>query len=162
MKGEPTISKKILVSKSSLETQRIGKRLAARLEKGDVLALVGELGSGKTTFVKGLAEGLGISSDHVNSPSFVICQEYDGRLPLYHFDLHRMTGKTDLQRLETEVGLGDYLEGDGISVIEWANHAESLLPAEYLRINFFLKPNDSRELSFEPKGKRYQERLGTV
>ena len=124
-----------------------------------MVALVGELGTGKTTFVKGLAEGLGISSEWVNSPSFVICQEYKGRIPLYHFDLHRMTGETDLQRLEIEVGLGDYLGGDGVSVIEWANRAESLLPPEYLEIQFAITPDDSRELSLRPKGKRYQAKL---
>ena len=118
-----------------------------------MLALVGELGSGKTTFVKGLAEGLDIPPDSVNSPSFVICQEYRGRLPLYHFDLHRMTGETDLKRLEIEVGLAEYLEGDGVTVIEWANHAEGLLPQDYLEIHFQMKDNGSRELSFHPKGK---------
>ena len=118
-----------------------------------MVALVGDLGSGKTTFVKGLAEGLDIPPDSVNSPSFVICQEYPGRLPLYHFDLHRMTGETDLQRLEIEVGLAEYLEGDGVAVIEWANHAEGLLPRDYLEIHFQMKGNGSRELSFHPKGK---------
>ncbi len=162
MKGDTTISKKILVSKSPLETQRIGKKLAARLEKGDVLALVGDLGSGKTTFVKGLAEGLGISSDQVNSPSFVICQEYEGHLPLYHFDLHRMTGETDLQRLEIEVGLGEYLDGDGVTAIEWANRASSLLPSEYLEVLFRITSDGSRELSFEPKGKRYQRKVNQL
>ena len=127
--------------------------MARRLERGDLIALIGELGCGKTTFVKGIAEGLGISPDSVNSPSFVICQEYPGRFPLYHFDLHRMTGETDLQRLEIEVGLAEYLEGDGVAVIEWANHAEGLLPQDYLEIHFQMKDNGSRELSFHPKGK---------
>ena len=129
------------------------------MEKGDVVALLGELGSGKTTFVKGVAEGLGISSEHVNSPSFVICQEYKGRIPLYHFDLHRMTGETDLQRLEIEVGLGDYLDGDGVAVIEWANRATQLLPSEYLEISFSFRNDGSRELSFEPRGKRYVRKI---
>ena len=132
------------------------------MEKGDVLALVGELGSGKTTFVKGLAEGLGISSEQVNSPSFVICQEYQGRLPLYHFDLHRMTGETDLARLESEVGLSDYLEGDGISVIEWADRAESLLPQAYLKIHFSISGDNARQLFFEPKGRLYEQKISKL
>jgi len=144
---------KKIVSKSPLETQEIGRKLAFLLEKGDVVALVGDLGTGKTTFVKGIAEGLGIASEHVNSPSFVICQEYQGRIPLYHFDLHRMTGETDLQRLEIEVGFGDYLDGDGVTVVEWANRALSLLPQDYLEICFQMKDNGSRELLFHRKGK---------
>ena len=152
----------VVVSKTPLETHTIGKELAAHLEKGDVVALLGDLGSGKTTFVKGLAEGLGISSDHVNSPSFVICQEYQGRLPLYHFDLHRMTGETDLQRLEIEVGLGEYLDGDGVTAIEWANRASSLLPSDYLEVNFAIRDDGSRQLSFEPKGKRYQRKVNQL
>ena len=152
------MQKKIL-SKSSSETQEVGKESATLLERGDVVALVGDLGSGKTTFVKGIAQGLGISSDHVNSPSFVICQEYQAPLPLYHFDLHRMTGESDLQRLEMEVGLGEYLDGDGVTAIEWANRATALLPSEYLEIHFSMTPDGSRQLSFEPKGKRYQTKV---
>jgi len=132
------------------------------LEKGDVVALMGDLGSGKTTFVKGLADGVGVSPEHVNSPSFVICQEFEGRLPLYHFDLHRMTGETDLLRLESEVGLADYVDGEGVCVIEWADRATALLPPEHLEIRFSIVNEETRQLSFDPKGERYQGKVSQL
>ena len=101
------------------KTVQLGKRLGKLLQGGEVLGLVGDLGAGKTTFVKGIAEGLGVSQKHpVNSPSFVLVREYEGRLPLYHFDAHRLTGEGDLLRLEQEIGIEEYLFGKGVSVLE--------------------------------------------
>ena len=143
LKGDTTISKKILVSKSPLETQRIGKKLAARLEKGDVLALVGDLGSGKTVFTKGIAEGLGVKNAHyVNSPTFVIIKEYRGKLPLYHFDLYRLDHRTSLDEMNCE----EYFYSDGVTVIEWADKIRELLPKKYTEVRFSMAGENRRKI----------------
>lgn len=149
---------KKIVSKSRMMTVEVGKRVGKILEGGEVLGLVGDLGTGKTTFVQGLAKGLGISNAHpVNSPSFVLMREYDkGRLPLYHFDAHRLSTSGDLLRLEQEVGVEEYLYGKGVSVLEWADRLRALLPAEYLRIEFRHLAENERALVFHPLGKRYE------
>lgn len=135
-----------------------GKRLGKILEGGEVLGLVGELGAGKTTFVKGIAKGLGVNHQHpVNSPSFVLMREYEGRIPLYHFDAHRLTEASDLLRLEQEIGLEEYLFGKGVSVLEWADRIKSLLPKEYLRIEFQHLKENERSLTFHPLGERYEK-----
>ncbi len=148
---------KKIVSKEPKETVQLGRRLGEALKGGEVLGLVGDLGAGKTTFVKGIAEGLDVSQNHpVNSPSFVLMREYEGRLPLYHFDAHRLTGEGDLLRLEQEIGIEEYLFGKGVSVLEWADRLTSLLPPEYLQIEFQHVGENERSLLFKPKGKRYE------
>ena len=149
----------MIVSKSRAKTVALGKRLGLKLRGGEVLGLVGDLGTGKTTFVKGLAKGLGVSNHHpVNSPSFVLMREYDeGRFPLYHFDAHRLTDEGDLLRLELEVGLEEYLSGGGVSVLEWADHLQSFLPEEYLKIEFRHAKETERILLFHPIGKHYEK-----
>ena len=119
-----------LHSNSEVQTEALGERLAARLRVGDVLALYGDLGSGKTTLVRGMARGLG-SADPVSSPTFVLLHVYEGRLPLYHFDAWRLAGPQDL----TAIGAEDYLEGDGVAVVEWSERAQGLLPGERLEIH---------------------------
>ena len=153
--------KKEIVSKSPTTTMELGKCLGALMKGGEVLGLVGELGAGKTTFVKGIAKGLGVENHHpVNSPSFVLRREYEGRVPLYHFDAHRLTGgPADLLRLEQEIGLEDYFYGKGVSVMEWADRIESLLPKEYLRIEFRHSKENERIIAFHPKGATYEKFL---
>lgn len=150
---------KEIVSKSREETVAFGKKLGATCRGGEVLGLVGELGAGKTTFVKGLAKGLGVANHHpVNSPSFVLMREYGGRIPLYHFDAHRLSGGTaDLLRLGQEIGVEDCFYGKGVSVMEWADRVETLLPEEYLRIEFRHSKENERVLTFYPKGVRYEK-----
>ncbi|MFH1857301.1 MAG: tRNA (adenosine(37)-N6)-threonylcarbamoyltransferase complex ATPase subunit type 1 TsaE [Candidatus Omnitrophota bacterium] len=150
--------KKEILSESRTETVAIGKRLGESFRGGEVVALVGELGSGKTTFAKGIAQGLGISRRvPVTSPSFVLLREYQGKkLPLYHVDAYRLTRPGDLLRLEQEIGLEDYLYGRGVSVLEWADRLEELLPEEYLRVEFFYVDPARRRLSLHPVGKRYK------
>ena len=156
--------KKEIVSKSAVATVDFGRRLGKILKGGEVLGLVGELGAGKTTFVKGIAKGLGVANHHpVNSPSFVLLREYEGRVPLYHFDAHRLTGGSgDLLRLEQEIGLEDYFYGKGVSVMEWADRIESLLPKEYLQIGFRHSKENERILVFHPHGKRYEKIVSTL
>lgn len=111
-------------SNSPEETLLIGERLAADAKPGDVFALSGDLGVGKTVFTKGFAKGLGIS-EPVSSPTFTILQIYEeGRLPLYHFDVYRIEEPEEME----EIGLDDYLEGKGVCLIEWAGRIAELLP----------------------------------
>lgn len=119
-----------LVSQSSLHTERIGERLARLAKPGDVLALSGELGAGKTVLAKGVAAGLGLDPSNVASPTFIILREhYGGRMPLFHLDLYRLEG----QDLGT-TGWEETLEGGGITVIEWPDRAGNTLPADRLDI----------------------------
>ena len=144
-----------LITTSPEETQCIGHRLGELVEPGDVFLLVGELGAGKTCLTQGIARGLGIQ-DYASSPSFVIMRELYGRLPLYHIDLFR------LERLEeiSDLGLDDYLYGNGVSVIEWADRGLGLLPEEHLLIEIEFLGDIQRRLRFTASGKRY-ERLIT-
>lgn len=114
----------VIESNSPEETFRAGKELGERAYAGQVFTLTGDLGVGKTVFTQGLAKGLGID-EPVNSPTFTIVQEYDGgRLPFYHFDVYRIG---DIEEME-EVGFDDYVMGEGVSLIEWADLIREILP----------------------------------
>ena len=120
----------------------IGRRLADEVEVGSVLALRGDLGSGKTLFVKGLAAGLG-SDANVTSPTFTLVHEYrGGRIPVYHFDLFRLENKQAIARL----GLDDYFFADGVCVIEWADRCPSLLPDQARWLLFEMKSENQRAI----------------
>lgn len=109
---------------SAEDTYTVGRKLGEAARPGDVYALIGDLGVGKTVFTKGFARGLGIT-EPVNSPTFTILQIYeDGRIPLYHFDVYRIEDPEEME----EVGFDDYIYGDGVSLIEWANRIEEILP----------------------------------
>jgi tRNA threonylcarbamoyladenosine biosynthesis protein TsaE len=129
-------------SHSAQETVEFGRLLAGELRSGDVVALVGELGAGKTCLVKGIALGLGITQA-VTSPTFTLIHEYrDGRLPLYHVDLYR------LNSAEQAIGIGveDYLGTEGVTVIEWAEKIEPLLPEHARRIHLETKDESTRRI----------------
>lgn len=112
------------------ETRTLGEELAKKANPGDVYTLIGDLGVGKTIFTQGFAKGLGII-EQVNSPTFTIVQVYDeGRMPFYHFDVYRIS---DVDEMD-EVGYEDYIYGEGVSLIEWANLIEEILPESYTRI----------------------------
>jgi tRNA threonylcarbamoyladenosine biosynthesis protein TsaE len=122
------------------ETKAFGHQLADRLEPGSVVALIGDLGTGKTTLSKYIAEGLGIT-EVVTSPTFTIVQEYhSGRLPLYHFDVYRIG---DISEME-ELGYEEYFFGDGVSLVEWADIIQELLPEEtrIIRIEYGREPEE--------------------
>lgn len=144
---------KQLTLNNSNETISLGERLASNLRAGDVVVLNGDLGAGKTTFTKGIAKGLGIK-EIIKSPTFTIIHEYqDGRLPLYHMDAYRLEngGAEDL-------GLDEYFDGDGVSVVEWAQFAEDELPDEFLAITFKRTDNENkRVLTFDPRGQHFQK-----
>jgi tRNA threonylcarbamoyladenosine biosynthesis protein TsaE len=133
-------------------TRALGQGLAGQLRPGDVLALIGEMGSGKTTFVQGLASGMGIALGEVASPSFVLVREYRGRFPMAHADLFRLNDSWQAQAL----GLEAYYGTEWVTVIEWADRAPQILPEEYLEIRFEVIAEDTRRLTLIPYGKRYE------
>jgi tRNA threonylcarbamoyladenosine biosynthesis protein TsaE len=131
-----------IISRSPEETFEFARDFAARLRAGEVLALTGDLGAGKTHFVKGLAAGLGISSD-VTSPTFTLIHEHrGGRLPLYHVDCYRLESVDEL----LAIGIDDYLRSDGITALEWADKFAELIPADACWIRFRTLENDAREI----------------
>ena len=146
--------------KSADETIELGKKLASLLKAGDVILLDGDLGAGKTTFTKGLGEGFGIKRS-IKSPTFTIIREYSGgRLPLYHMDVYRLEdGSGD------ELGLDEYFEGDGVSVVEWSQFVADTLPEDYLKISFQRLDNEAeseRELTFEGTNSRFNNMINDV
>lgn len=146
-----------LVTESPEETQRLGNRLGKLAQVGDVFLLVGGLGAGKTCLTQGIAWGLDIEG-YATSPSFVVVNQYQGRLPLYHIDLYR------LDRLEEviELGLDDYLYGRGVCVVEWAKKALDMLPKEHLLVEMSYLSDTSRNLVLKPVGERYVELLSQL
>jgi len=118
------------------ETENIGAELAAKLSRNDVIALYGDLGSGKTCFVKGIARGLKVSQA-VKSPSFSIINEYPGKIPLYHIDFYRLEKPAEIE----DTGWREYLDAGGIVVIEWAERIKNMLP--YKRIDVYFEVLDS-------------------
>ncbi|MDT8317386.1 MAG: tRNA (adenosine(37)-N6)-threonylcarbamoyltransferase complex ATPase subunit type 1 TsaE [bacterium] len=134
------------------ETVNFGRKLGGMLEKGMALALSGELGAGKTTLVKAIGAALGISEEDICSPSYTLVNEYEGRLPVYHFDLYRLTDSSQLY----ELGYDDYLEGEGISIVEWADAVADALPGEYLSIKIEIVSDDERNFTVTAAGKRYE------
>lgn len=119
-------------TRSPEETRAFAATMAGDAAPGDVLALFGELGAGKTEFVRGYAEGLGVDASAVTSPTFTIVNEYEGRMPVYHFDAYRVKGADEL----TALGLDEYLFGDGVCLIEWPEQVDHLLPAAAVRLRF--------------------------
>jgi tRNA threonylcarbamoyladenosine biosynthesis protein TsaE len=130
---------------SESETSAVGRRLAARLGRGDVLLIYGELGAGKTAFVRGLADGLGVDPDEVSSPTFTIVQQYRGRVPLYHVDLYRLESREVL-----DLGLEELAE-DGVMAIEWADRLPEPLPRA-MEVRICDLGGDDREISLTPIG----------
>ena len=125
------IDQDLLLLKTEDDTRALGFRIAEALEPGDVVALIGDLGTGKTALTKYIAEGLGVTEE-INSPTFTIIQEYDtGRIPLYHFDVYRIA---DIEEMY-EIGFEEYIYGDGVCLIEWANLISELLPENIISVD---------------------------
>ena len=134
----------VLQSKNEAETREIGRRLGMKLKAGDVVCLYGELGSGKTTMVKGIASAFGIDERDITTPSLTIIIEYEGAVPFYHIDLYRIGSER-----VAELGLEEYLNEDGISVIEWAEKAEKEIPDKSIKIYLNYTGDNSREIKIE-------------
>ena len=141
-----------LASHSPEETREIGVRIGELCLPNDIFLLVGSLGAGKTCLTQGIAWGLGIK-EYAASPSFVLVRELYGRLPLYHVDLYRLDHIEEI----VDLGLDDYLYGNGVCVVEWAEKGLSVLPAEHLLIQIGYVADSERSLELKPSGKHYQE-----
>ncbi len=143
------------VTRSEDETVAAGKMLGRLLEPGDFIALTGELGAGKTRFVRGVAAALEVDpAEPVTSPTYAILHIHGGgRLPLYHFDLYRLAGDEDV----AELGFAEYFYGDGVSIVEWAERLGGEMPEERLSIDFSLLGDNERRIEFAATGKRYAE-----
>ena len=115
---------------SADDTAELGRKLGSMLQRGDNVCLIGDLGSGKTAFTGGLAKGLGISG-YITSPTFTIVNEYEGRLPLYHFDVYRISDVDEM----LDTGYYEYIDGDGVTVIEWADLIKEILPSERIEVH---------------------------
>jgi tRNA threonylcarbamoyladenosine biosynthesis protein TsaE len=126
---------------SSVETESLGERLAKQLKGGEVIALFGGMGMGKTAFTRGLSRGLEIY-DGVSSPTFALVHEYHGKFTVYHFDMFRVTGWDDLY----STGFFDYLESGGVLVIEWSENIENALPEDAIRIEIQQGGNENERI----------------
>ena len=142
-----------ILSNSVADTLRTARALAGNLGKGDIVALFGELGSGKTVFAKGIARGLGIRASDIISPTFVLIREYKGVIPFYHFDLYRVNGPEDIM----DLGYEEYLYGEGLTVIEWAERLGYLLPAEVISVKLSIRGKKQRLFDFKAGNKRYKK-----
>ncbi len=135
------------VSRSADETKEIGRAIGGAVEAGTLILLIGQLGAGKTTLTQGLADGLGVTA-YTKSPSFVLVNEYQGRLPLFHMDLYRIDDPTEAW----ELGLDDYLGRDGVLAIEWADRATSIFPEDRLEIHIEYLSDSERQLTVTASG----------
>ncbi len=133
---------------SAKETRRLGESLAGRLQAGDVILLEGELGAGKSELARGIAKGLGVE-ETVTSPSFTILNVYtSGRLPLYHFDWYRVGDEEEIY----ELGMEEYLGGDGVALVEWPGQCPGVVPDKCLRISIGKTGEEEREITAEALG----------
>jgi len=144
--GSPTPPAEIL-SRSPEETAAAGERLGRTLGAGDVVALVGELGAGKTCFIQGLARGLGVAV-HATSPTFVLINEYRGRVPVHHVDAYRTGSLAELQ----DLGLPELFAGDGVTVVEWADKLRPLLPPDAIEVTIEGVGEEPRRITLRRPG----------
>jgi tRNA threonylcarbamoyladenosine biosynthesis protein TsaE len=143
-----------VISRSAEHTRRLGNSLGKLLQGGEIIGLVGELGTGKTCFVRGLTEGLEVSQETwIRSPTFTLVNEYHGRLPIYHIDLYRIESTDELE----ELNLREYLYSNGVSVIEWFEYFPADEVGDHLEIKLAYREGSKRQVTFIPHGARYQE-----
>lgn len=151
---DKSLDKKVTFQWCSLnqeETIKLGQKLGEVLEPGSIIALIGDLGTGKTTFAKGVMQGLGGSDDdEVTSPSFILVNQYQGRLPVYHLDLYRLQEEREL----ADLGWEEFAFSPGITLIEWAEKIIPFLPPEFIEVNFQWVDQKSRELTFVGHGEQ--------
>lgn len=159
MRNEKPLRSWATETSSPEETQLLAEQLGRLLQPGDVIALVGELGSGKTLFSRGLARGLGVPETfYITSPTFAIVNEYPGRISFYHLDLYRVSGRAEL----AELGLEDILYGGGAVAIEWAERLGEELPAERLEVRLTFLGEEERDLIFSAFGADAANRLASL
>lgn len=145
----------IIKLKDIKQTELFGQRLGRLLEKGDVVCLNGDLGAGKTTLSKSIGEGLEVE-DYITSPTFAIMNQYNGRIPLYHFDVYRLEGWHQLE----DIGAEDYFYGNGVCLIEWAETIQEYLPKDRLEIRLSFGINEGeRAIMLRAFGSRFEKLL---
>ncbi|MDY6796293.1 MAG: tRNA (adenosine(37)-N6)-threonylcarbamoyltransferase complex ATPase subunit type 1 TsaE [Actinomycetota bacterium] len=153
--GERDYIHRVLTTRSEEETRELGEALASLLLPGDVILLVGELGTGKTCMARGLAQGLGVE-ERVLSPTFTLLREYRGDLPLVHLDAYRLEGPWDLH----ELGVEEYLEGEGVLMVEWGDRARDFFKQDLLEVKLeFAGWEGEREILLVPRGESWIGRL---
>ncbi len=131
-------------TESPQETQTLGEKIGKKLNPGDVIALIGDLGSGKTCLTQGITRGIGIApGEVVSSPSYILINEYNGNIPIYHIDLYRIETSAEI----AELGLGEYVDGDGICIIEWADRMEDALPETCIKIHMTWVDENTRSIT---------------
>lgn len=144
---------------SLADTERFGRQLGRHLFAGAVVALNGPLGAGKTHLVRAVAEGLGVADPRIiSSPTFVLIQEYDARLPIYHFDAYRLQGDREF----AELGAHEYLQGSGVCLVEWADRVAQALPADRLEVRLVIAGETARRVELIAKGARYEAVLAAL
>jgi len=148
----------VWISRSPEETRAFGEAVGRRLTGGELIALEGNLGAGKTHLIQGIARGLGVTDPTVTSPTFVYVHEFHGRCPMAHVDLFRIERESDL----FDLGLFEYLDGPWVVAIEWADKAGGALPAERLTIRLAQQDETSRRIEFEASGERYRALLDAL
>jgi tRNA threonylcarbamoyladenosine biosynthesis protein TsaE len=159
MQNEQPLRRWTTQTSSPEATRSLAERLGQLLQPGDVVALVGELGSGKTLFSQGLARGLGVPKTfYITSPTFAIINEYPGRVPFYHLDLYRVSGRAEL----SDLGLEEILYGQGAVAIEWAERLGKDLPAERLEVHLTFLGEEERDITFTAFGDGSARRLASL
>ncbi len=144
----------VIEMQSLADTEAFGRRLAQCMFPGAVVALIGPLGAGKTHLVRAIAIGLDIANPAVvNSPTFVLIQEYEARLPIYHFDAYRLTREVEF----TDLGVHEYYERGGVCLIEWADKVPAVLPRERLEVRITITGTESRRMELTGFGERYEK-----
>lgn len=144
----------VFLSSSQSETEALGRKLGSLLSSGAFVALFGDLGGGKTCFVRGMVESVSPESAHlVASPTFAIMNEYPGAIPVYHFDFYRLSCESDI----AELGFEDYFNGTGICIVEWSERLEELLPPDYLQLRFEHAGENQRAISIQAVGHSMQK-----
>lgn len=142
-----------LTTNSYEETEKLGEKIAALLQPGDVIVLNGDLGVGKTTLTRGLARGLGIKRN-VKSPTFTLIREYnDGKMPLYHMDAYRLESSPD-----EDLGFDEYFHGNGVTIVEWPQFIKDEIPDDHLSINIKRLSDTKREIVFKLHGETFNNR----
>lgn len=137
------------ISESAEKTEEMGRKISSCLRSGDIVCLIGELGTGKTCFSRGLISGLAVASKYIVSPTFTIINEYQGKFPVYHFDLYRLDSEDELEML----GFREYFYGSGVTVIEWADKLRRFLPNDRFEVHFSHISETARRIAFKVKGK---------